>query len=717
MPFDEVILHTDDDNVNGYSFLLQEQFVDVKERQVAIDLIERLPPDFSRRLIRICAERLGIKDNDLPDIATLRRALDKPALPASAARCAAAVNGYGGKRLHHKLGAWLDAEADALAEWHSRYTAWTEVERHHGLAAKAAAVAGEIARYVGNTPYLEMIHYGDKEVRERADADAALALKVVRDLPVTIPIGERRRKAGKPAPAKRRTEAEFEELRAKLKGGINEDRIRELAGGDARLAERFVRETTAMIDRMVDLERDTPPIDPTRSAHDISEECGGANLLRKPPTEGDLAYVLSWGLDINDIGKEGYESRLFAPAWHRRRIRKHVRRTREHVAYILHIVSDRGEKCVSDVALNDRRGQLKKQREWGESHEVVSPSGERTAMSLLMQSTREALLARTWAVVLGMQEEARLRGLTPMWISLTTPSEFHPAPKIGQNRWDPTLTPKDAREWLQERWENVRSWLVKDGIKPFGIWVVEPHGDGCPHVHMLLWVEPARKADLTMHFRRYWPTEIGAKIVEKEDSATRQVAYYVWAYLSPALKRTGDDGAGEEIKGKGGETSERYDAHAATWGYRRYGFFGLASGTLTAWQKVYKAKELPEGTPFAHAKAHMDEMDWHGALCSLGAFGRNKPRRRLEIFAKVREFSTEYVADIDGYGDEVKRLAGVTDGWTSLLCRSGCTIQPILRDETEDEVDPSVTLVVIDPRGAAAPPALAGTEGLVGPPG
>uniref|UniRef100_UPI0018F06EAB replication endonuclease n=1 Tax=Vibrio cholerae TaxID=666 RepID=UPI0018F06EAB len=47
---------------------------------------------------------------------------------------------------------------------------------------------------------------------------------------------------------------------------------------------------------------------------------------------------------------------------------------------------------------------------------------------------------------------------------------------------------------LNEKWQLIRAKLNRDEIRWFGVRVAEPHHDGTPHWHLLIWV---RKEDIS----------------------------------------------------------------------------------------------------------------------------------------------------------------------------------------------------------------------------
>lgn len=573
------------------------------------------------------------------------------------------------RHINVALSDWIEAMSASDPEdkrWRDAMDAWARRQVWSGIAREAARLTTAIRDYVGDTPYLKMIGYSYAQVCEQAEADVELAQLVLR------------------AMERPEIDMSMEHIQYVLSWGLDleaarpEKPVRSKAQGHLSLEERQVLCSAAM--REIEAMEDP----------------------------------------------EGYAHRIFDIRWHRRRLSKHINRTSEHVAMILRLVGAHGEVCVSDVALGRRRDQVQRMIEYGKAFAAFAPGGdvEPIMMSTLMAASRKGQLASMWAIIQGMSEEARNRKLVPMWVTLTVPVEYHAAPKFGEDGYDPKLTPLDAKNWMQEKWARARAWFAEKNVELFGVWVAEPNDDACYHRHMLLWVPPEQEKGFRENITRYWKEDAAeAKklgmasidIAVKDDSATNSVARYIWAYLKPALLKSGDKWSGDDstydaeadIKGKKGETAERYDAHASTWGYRRYGFFGLASGTRTAWRKVYgwnelRNGELPDG-PFSAAKHCMDGMDWHGALSALGAFGE----RKFEIVG---------VESVNRYGETVKVTKGVSDKVMTILMSCGWSIDRII-DDNEEHIDrhsydlaiswleflesDAFTVVVKGPRGEA----------------
>lgn len=570
-------------------------------------------------------------------------------------------------RVTPKLGAWIDREAevfaDALADWRGRMDEWSRWQAWRPVAVEAARLTAAIREYVGDSPYLRMIGYDYPDICSQAEADVDLVQRVL-------------------AGMRGMTPGNAEDI-------PTEEDIGYVMGWGLDLAASLAQPDHAEINgwSIVQQDEDGRWRHPGRPHWRYD---GKVSLVVRG-RDGRWRHEADHS-DVDLDAKAEFADRLTDLRWHRRRLNRVVGRTCEHVALILRLVGAHGERCCTDVALERRRSQIRRQLEFGKAMEQVSPDGgQRVLMAALMAASRQGQLASMWAIIQGMAEYAREAGLQPVWLTLTAPPEYHAAAEVGEDGWNPRLTPADAKVWLQEQWARVRAWFAEQDMDPLGIWVAEPHKDECPHRHILLWVRPEQRAGLEETIRRYWPTDAAARVEDKEDNATNSVARYIWAYLRPALMRTGhgwtDDGsedpaaerrASDEIKNKGGETAERYDAHAGIWGYRRYGFFGLAKGTRTAWTKVYRWPKgddmtLPEG-PFADAKQAMDRMDWRAALEALGAFGE-------------RAFTFAYEERVNRYGESAKVCKGVCDGFVSIRMSCGWSIEQAAGANVDNDED------------------------------
>ena len=295
----------------------------------------------------------------------------------------------------------------------------------------------------------------------------------------------------------------------------------------------------------------------------------------------------------------------------RRQLRKVAGRCTESVAQHLGWVSRNRGSYVSHVALERRQDQIARNNETLEKIKMYRSSGGPmddgvcTNLREIAEHTLSNKTIRRGELMLrarGFEEVARDLGHTAVFVTLTCPSRFH-AMRIGANgqaeknpSWDKS-TPKEAQTYLVKTWAKMRAALARRGRTLYGIRVAEPHHDGCPHWHMLLFLPelPDDESVLSMWdvmqlMKEYAlqdsPDEPGAdkrridfvKIQPDEGSA----AGYIAKYLAKNL-----DGAHIEQDLFGNPAlvaAQRVDAWAATWGIRQ--FQQLGGAPVTVWREL-----------------------------------------------------------------------------------------------------------------------------------
>ncbi|HCL5208661.1 TPA: replication endonuclease, partial [Salmonella enterica] len=102
-------------------------------------------------------------------------------------------------------------------------------------------------------------------------------------------------------------------------------------------------------------------------------------------------------------------------------------------------------------------------------------------------------------------------GLIGMFFTLTAPSSYHSTRIKDGKRNDKYngASPRKTQKYLCKVWSRVRAAWQRRGIRTFGFRTVEPHHDGTPHWHMVLWFRPEDLEKATTVFRTYALQEDG----------------------------------------------------------------------------------------------------------------------------------------------------------------------------------------------------------------
>ncbi|MCX9115986.1 replication endonuclease [Providencia rettgeri] len=277
------------------------------------------------------------------------------------------------------------------------------------------------------------------------------------------------------------------------------------------------------------------------------------------------------------------------------------------------------------------------------------------------------------AQMAGIERVAKERGDIGMFITLTCPSKYHPTKqRKGKNKgdlhavlnhkWkDEAYTPKDGQRYLVKVWSRIRSAFNDNNINIYGVRVVEPHHDGTPHWHMLLFVDKASRAKAIDIIRKRAlkedGNEAGAQKYRFEckhmnrGGAVGYIAKYIAKNIDGyALDGEIDHETGKDLKSMAAAVT----AWASTWRIPQFQFYKLPS------KGAYReCRRLPRGVSIAdklgdvaeRVRAAADQGKFDEYIMSQGG-----PciRRREETIRVARE-----VSDVNVYGEEVQKVVGI----------------------------------------------------------
>ena len=344
-------------------------------------------------------------------------------------------------------------------------------------------------------------------------------------------------------------------------------------------------------------------------------------------------------------------------------------------------------------------------------------------MTEILKGAAKRRFNTLWSLTRACEQVAESQGLVCLFLTLSLPPAYHRNPSQGRRGgWQEGLTPIVGIEELQRRWRRIRARLRKEGIAQLGLWTQEPHEDGTPHRHLLIWVARDHAARLVEIYRSVFEDgheafEGGVAVNVKRWNAAEdgKPSSYIMKYLTKTF-------AGGEEHVDQTEGAERHLENAdrvAAWrrgapGKRSYDFVGLKPGAIGVWTKV---ASLRNGT-----RALMDETFGvaYGEILT-GAFADALLRLGLlAADAAAVPWQVEKEAAISAYGEVYQRPVRLhSDTGGEIELRSDLEI--VSKEEIELraaavaagatlQAAPSVAVVVNYPRADAgasweAPPA------------
>lgn len=320
------------------------------------------------------------------------------------------------------------------------------------------------------------------------------------------------------------------------------------------------------------------------------------------------------GIEEPNYGRNepsGFILRASDPAWVRRQVRKTHGRQFEHAAIRLGMVSFRAGAYASNETVQRRMAQNARNKKILASTQMDNGQGQTYSLADLAAKGTANKSIRRGELMLrmrGMEEIATEMGHVGVFVTLTCPSKYH-AVLSRSGTTNPAYnnsTPKEAQEYLQNAWERIRAKNGRNGVRPYGFRIAEPHHDGCPHWHMLLFVAPEQVEKCTSIMTEYALAEDGdepgakknrIKIVRidvNKGSAAGYIAKYVGKNIDDehVENHIDEDGSIIETDLIGDEVikpSQRVEAWAAQWGIRQ--FQSIGAPPVTVWRELRRIEE------------------------------------------------------------------------------------------------------------------------------
>lgn len=361
---------------------------------------------------------------------------------------------------------------------------------------------------------------------------------------------------------------------------------------------------------------------------------------------------------------EGVIRRLRDEQWWRLQLRKTCGRQVERFAIRIGRVHKRAGIYASDESVARRQQNKARNRDLLESLIAVNELGQEYTLQQLADLSvsnphvrRSELMAR----IAGFEQVAEKLCHEAVFLTVTCPSRMH-ARRAKSGDENPTYdgtTPRDAQQYLNRQWRKIRAALHRRGIRPYGFRIAEPHHDGTPHWHLLLFIDPEHLDKLCDICRRYAlevdGDEPGADRrrfqCEHIDRSKGSAAGYVIKYISKNIDGHGLDKDLYGYDAKAGAT--RIDAWASTWGIRQ--FQQIGGPPVTVYRELRRTSAETTGLLEAARRA-ADAGDWAGFVEAMGGPQVDRKSAPIRLVAA-------YNGKLGAYGEPLgEQVYGVQAG-------------------------------------------------------
>ena len=364
--------------------------------------------------------------------------------------------------------------------------------------------------------------------------------------------------------------------------------------------------------------------------------------------------------------------RLFSEAWWRGRLRRIAAAWREHLQIALGNVSKMRTAYASKRCVTEWREQKRRTREFLKGMELEDEEGNRISLIEKIDTSvanpairRCELMTR----IRGFENICQALGYVGEFYTLTAPSVYHATVKSGypNAKWN-GASPADTQSYFTRLWARIRAKLHREGRRIFGIRVAEPHHDGTPHWHMLMFMLPEDVGHVRQIMNDYAcqeeATELRSESARKArfhaeaiDPLKGSATGYVAKYISKNIDGFALDGETDyESGGLLKETASAVSAWAGRWHIRQFQFIGGAPVTVYRELRRLADNEAVRGLSVEFAAVHeaADAGDWAGYVTAQGGpFVRRDDLQVRTLYAPRVGFNQ--------YGEETICIRGVYD--------------------------------------------------------
>ncbi|MGP2468396.1 replication endonuclease [Yersinia sp. 2540 StPb PI] len=368
-------------------------------------------------------------------------------------------------------------------------------------------------------------------------------------------------------------------------------------------------------------------------------------------------------------------SRLVNPEWWERKLKAQRTRWREALLIAVGNVSRdmSASSYASKQAIREVFARRQSNLEYLKSCQLENiETGERIDLiDKVMASISNPEIRRMelMSTIAGIEKYAASQKHVGMFLTITTPSKYHPTRLIGKgdstkiqlnHKWDDeAYSPKDGQQYLCNIWSKMRTAFKDNKLSVYGMRVVEPHHDGTPHWHMMLFCERRQRQQIIDIMRRY---------ALKEDSDERGAAKYrfeckhlnkggaagyIAKYIAKnidgyALEGERDHETGELLT----DSAAAVTAWAATWRIPQFRPMGIPS--MGAYRECRRIRFISLAESFdetVEAVRHAaDEGDFAAYIAAQG--GTNSGNQTVRVAKRIAD-------ELNAYDEEVQKVVGI----------------------------------------------------------
>jgi len=364
------------------------------------------------------------------------------------------------------------------------------------------------------------------------------------------------------------------------------DEIKDMAFKIAMIVDGFLRREGEKYHSKTELGTEMAVVFSYEQAAKFVSETFGIKPPRKYKEQSELSA-------LRDI------SRMVSEKWWNSRLVRCRKIMREHLAIAMGQVSKHASPYSSWDCIREHKEQRQKNWEFIENSSLFDEeTGEEASLKdMVLKSVSNPAIRRHELMVRcrGCEDIGNELGLQGLFLTLTTPAKYHNSYAKGGfiGHWN-GASPRDAQAYLTNVWAKIRAKLGRKDIRWFGVRVAEPHHDGTPHWHLLIWAKPEQVELIEEIFTDYATQEDRHELINKEgqldpsarcdiqaiDPELGTATGYIAKYISKNIDGYAmDDDVSDETDKPVKDMAKNVSAWKSRWSIRQFQFFGGAPVT------------------------------------------------------------------------------------------------------------------------------------------
>ena len=437
-----------------------------------------------------------------------------------------------------------------------------------------------------------------------------------------------------------------------------------------------------------------------------------ALLLSAKPTNTDQA-IQTVTQQIQTLQGEwnAIKARLTHDQWWSRQLIKRYDRQFEQAAIDFACVRKHQQAYVSDASLAKIQARQQRSLKRMQTLQLVSDQGDEVDMlDIINASPANPAIRRAELMnrLHGFEQYAHSHQHVAEFYTLTAPSKYHPS----STKYNQSTPRQTQQQYFSPLWAKIRSHFNDKGLSVYGFRIAEPHGDACPHWHILLFMPPLDRAKVRHILKDYALREDGdeqgaaknrfdvATICKEKGSAIGYIAKYIAKNVDGFGMENDQTNDGTDLAID--TAALRVRAWASVWGIRQFQQIGGSS--ISVWRELRRLKDqqISGNLTLETARKAADDGNWHAYLEAQGGLTIPMKTQAIQLYHQWHCDETTGALYTNQYGENVQRIKGIQTEAFQLETRLKQWTMQEKPPEEESEAEASAAIAGLELEGATA---------------